>query len=479
MKNRHALVLRMNDLPSVATGFAGRTPPRGAAAGGLEIPNRGTTPRRPSPPLSRIAPAARMGAMSYGLSIALPGPARPGPQLAPALHRLCRELGQGGPSCLAVAHREADLEALGRQARRIAAGSDDVLLLGMGGASLAARALLAIRAPRPPRLHVVDNIDPWSWRRTLAGLDAARTHVLAVSKSGETAETLALLLLALDWLAAAGAKGRASVVTEPGPRTLREIARARALPVLDHPPAIGGRFSALTVAGLLPAMIAGLDAAAVRAGAAAVVADLLVHGLESAPGRGAAALMAGEAAGAAVQVLMPYGDRLAPLARWWCQLWGESLGKRGLGSTPLAAAGAGDQHSQLQLWLAGARRHMVTVIAAPCPEDTAPLPATGLDRLAWLEGRSMGALFAAECEATCESLAEAGVPLRRLALERLDARAMGALFAHFMIETLLVAAAIGVCPFGQPAVEDGKRRARLKLAAGQPRRGGAPARQAP
>ena len=57
------------------------------------------------------------------------------------------------------------------------------------------------------------------------------------------------------------------------------------------------------------------------------------------------------------------------------------------------------------------------------------------------------------------------MPLRRLVLERLDARAMGALFAHFMIETLLVAGAIGVCPFGQPAVEDGKRRAREKLAA--------------
>jgi len=107
---------------------------------------------------------------------------------------------------------------------------------------------------------------------------------------------------------------------------------------------------------------------------------------------------------------------------------------------------------------------MVTMLAMKLPLDTGPM-ATGDPELAYLNGRTMGELFHAEQEATCETLIDAGVPLRRFDLERVDEETMGALFAHFMIETILVALIMDVEPFGQPAVEDGKQRARDRLSA--------------
>ncbi len=373
---------------------------------------------------------------------------------------------------LSVARRKDDLDMLAARAGDIAAASRDVLVLGIGGSSLGGQTLLALRETRHgdrANLHFIDNVDPATWQETLAGIDARQTHVLAVSKSGGTAETLAQALIAVayldDALGSAQAAAQVTVVTEPGDRPLRRLADRLGCLVIDHDPDVGGRFSALTGVGLLPVLIAGLDAAAVRGGAATVLASFADDPAGSAPGQGAALAVALGDRGKSSQVVLSYADRLERFAAWHAQIWAESLGKAGKGTTPVPARGVTDQHSQLQLWLDGPRDKWMTILGRDTAGEGPVIDTAGDGDLAYLEGRTLGDLMAAEHEATVDSLAAAGVPLRRFLLDKIDEAAIGALMAHFMLETILAAGLIGIDPFGQPAVEDGKVRAQAKLKA--------------
>jgi glucose-6-phosphate isomerase len=169
--------------------------------------------------------------------------------------------------------------------------------------------------------------------------------------------------------------------------------------------------------------------------------------------------------------LMPYADALAPFARWYRQLWAESLGKNGRGTTPIDALGAVDQHSQLQLYLDGPDDKMFTIITqhlAGRGERILPVLAelAGVDYLA---GHTTGDLLAAEQEAIIDTLLEYKKPVRRIGISRVDEAAIGALMAHFMLETVMAAFILGVDAFDQPAVEDGKEHARRRLLSGQTR----------
>mgnify|MGYP003704550547 CR=1 FL=1 len=134
-----------------------------------------------------------------------------------------------------------------------------------------AQALTALRRATTPYVEFHDNPDPFSWAAALKRFDLKKTHFVAISKSGGTAETLAQTLIAADALKNAGGgkylKQHFAVVTEPKPSALRKFAEKIGCPVLDHPLGIGGRYSVLTTVGMLPAILMGLDAGALRAGA--------------------------------------------------------------------------------------------------------------------------------------------------------------------------------------------------------------------
>jgi glucose-6-phosphate isomerase len=220
---------------------------------------------------------------------------------------------------------------------------------------------------------------------------------------------------------------------------------------------------------LLPALIAGLDAAALRQGAATVLEATLAAPAprDAAPALGAAVSIAlAERHDIAITVLMPYVDRLAPFGLWFRQLWAESLGKDGKGTTPVRALGVTDQHSQLQLYLAGPPDKLFTLVTLDQAGQGAILPPdlAGDRDLTYLAGRRMGDLLAAEQRATATSLIRNGRPTRRIRLARLDEPALGALFMHFMLETIIAADLLGIDAFDQPAVEEGKVLARQYLA---------------
>lgn len=400
-------------------------------------------------------------------------------ETAPALTDLRALHDQDGLPILKLPSQRADLKALEPVANRIRSAFADVVILGTGGSSLGGQTLCALAdrgfGPKAgaPRLHFMDNIDPDSFASLFDALDPARTGFLVISKSGGTPETMAQFLISFDWVRAAAAVKDAAahffLVTEPGDNPLRELGQRLGLETLDHDPGVGGRYSAFSLVGLLPAMIAGLDAMRVRAGADDVLDDVFSarDPDDAAPAVGAAiAVGLLRSRGIATTVLMPYIDRLAPFGLWFRQLWAESLGKDGTGTTPIRALGTVDQHSQLQLYLAGPRDKMYSLITLDCADMGASVDAGLADdkRLSYLGGRTMGDLLDAEQRATTEALARNGRPVRLFRLESLDERVMGALMMHFMLETVVTARLLGVDPFDQPAVEEGKILARAYLA---------------
>jgi glucose-6-phosphate isomerase len=397
----------------------------------------------------------------------------------PALERLRAWHAEGALPLLALPGRGDDLAVLEPFIDKASRKFSDLVVLATGGSSLGGQALAALKVhPLAPAdrnwLHFADNIDPHDFGVLIDGLDLANSLFVVISKSGGTAETLTQFLIALDAVRTASGdesiRGSFLVVTEPGDTPLRRLAQRWRLPFMDHDAGLGGRYSVLSLVGLLPAMFAGVDARAVRAGAAQVLETTLgAEAPEQAePARGAAVSVGlAEERGIAATVMMPYCDRLGPFAMWFRQLWAESLGKDGTGTTPIRAIGALDQHSQLQLYLDGPRDKMFTLVTLDVEGTGRRVePALVADdpALAYLSGRTIGDLCAAEQRATAETLARSGRPVRVIRIDELDERTLGALLMHFMLETIIAAELLGVDPFDQPAVEQGKVLARQYLA---------------
>ena len=166
--------------------------------------------------------------------------------------------------------------------------------------------------------------------------------------------------------------------------------------------------------------------------------------------------------------MMPYNDRLSRLSAWFVQLWAESLGKGGEGTSPIACLGPLDQHSQLQLFMDGPREHMITVLRVASAGSGARIDADLARRAgaAFMAGRTIGDVVSAQAHAVPEALARAGRPVRTFDLAKLDEKTLGALLMHFMIETILAGRLLGLDPFDQPAVELAKTLTKERLAKG-------------
>jgi glucose-6-phosphate isomerase len=387
---------------------------------------------------------------------------------------------------LRLPEKTGDLGGIKSAAARLAAGASDIVILGTGGSSLGGQTLaqladVGVRGAEAfcagPRMHFMDNLDPVTFGRLLHKLPLATTRFVAISKSGGTGETLMQTAAALDAVTQAGLEARTgelflgiSESEKPGRTNGLRALLGSGVTVLEHDPGIGGRFSVLSNVGLLPAAMLGLDISVLRRGAASALAPVLAGTppAEVPAALGAALNVALAAQGKTIAVLMAYADRLERFSRWYTQLWAESLGKDGKGTTPIGALGPVDQHSQLQLFIAGPRDKLFTVVTVGTAGQ-GPRIDGELARRAGepdFAGKTIGDLVAAQGRATAETLARNGCPVRTIHLEKLDEESLGELLMHFMLETLIAAHLLGIDAFDQPAVEEGKVLAKQYLAAG-------------
>jgi len=366
-----------------------------------------------------------------------------------------------------------ETRAISERAGRITQRYARTIVFGIGGSSLGGEMLVRSLGDATHPVRFFDNIDP-STLAELERVDWHSTALLVISKSGNTAETLAQFLSLLPRLEAdlgAQLREHVQVITENLDGDLAHIATDLGIEIVVHPP-VGGRYSVLSVVGLLPAAIAGVDITALLTGARAMAEECSQDDMLQNPAFfNAAAQYLHAEHGRRNCVFMPYADRLHPLGLWYRQLWAESLGKRdrngqSRGLTPALAMGATDQHSQLQLYLDGPDDKQFTLLADPkigaaglrVPDRYAKLPAT-----APLAGHTTGELLLAEFRATRETLTRHARPNRTILFDTRNPAAIGALILLLELETVVVAHLLEIDPFDQPAVEESKVLAREYL----------------
>lgn len=365
-------------------------------------------------------------------------------------------------------------------ASRVQGRYTDVVVLGIGGSALGPIALRTALRPSGwnmlsdsaragfPRLHVLDNVDPATIAALIGRLDHRGTLFIVTSKSGGTAETMSQFLVVHDRIVESGLEPRDHFVfiTDPKQGALRPLASELGVPALDIPANVGGRFSVLTPVGTLPAALIGIDVERLLSGAAQMASRCDSSLLVENPAGVYATLqwMADTRLGRSINVLMPYSDPLRDFAAWFVQLWAESLGKHrpdgtSVGQTPLAALGATDQHSQVQLFMEGPKDKVVTFVTVGDRggDVTIPHGFSKVKELGYLGGHSLGELIDVEQKATAGALAKRGRPNLTIALDRVDEENVGALIMLLELATAYAGELYGVDAFNQPGVELGKQ----------------------
>ncbi len=375
-------------------------------------------------------------------------------------------------------------------------GYDNLVVLGIGGSALGITALntalnppyynlLSRRARKgAPRLFVMDNIDPDTFRAMMRLCPPKKTLYNVISKSGGTAETMSQLMIVVEQLekklGAKALKDHLVVTTSPkgkdAPKSLlHPVADAYGLLSFDIPLNVGGRFSVFSPVGTFPAAMLGMDLDAMAAGCAAMDARCSKASMAENPAylRAAVQYLMDVNKGKNMAVMMPYADGLRDVADWHRQLWAESLGKRKdlegndvyAGQTPIKALGATDQHSQVQLYREGPNDKIFTVLELGRFNASLRIPnaLSKISELDYLRDKTMNKLMAAELRGTLDALKASERPVIRVSLPRLDACCLAQLLYMLEVETAMAGRLYNVNTFDQPGVEEGKRIARALM----------------
>ena len=349
-----------------------------------------------------------------------------------------------------------------REARRI-------LVVGIGGSSLGTQVIYeAFRTESSAEVVFLEAPSPhmWTLLRDL-GPDWRDNHLVIVSKSGNTLETLAwveqLAAREPSWLN----PKQCTVISSPGSGPLQTWARQENIPCLWIPSNVGGRFSVLTAVAMFPAGLMGLSVHEFREGAAWALKNVACATHLS------ATILKSWERGEWTTQMWTYSEGLRIFGEWWQQLWSESLGKKldragkpaPRASVPLACRGPRDQHSMVQQLIEGAADKMVFInrVTAVEAADGQFTPRLFPNMPFHNKPISLGRIMGLEADAFELSLEEAQVPFLTLRVEGLGERSLGALFMMWQIVIAQLGEHLGIDAFNQPGVELGKRHAQRLL----------------
>ena len=372
----------------------------------------------------------------------------------------------------------AAVEEIEKYAAKVRGSFDTVCLVGIGGSVLGAWALdCALHGPHPvqrafgpkhPRLVILDNADPALAMAALESMNPKKTLVVVIAKSGATAETVGVFLMVREWLDRKASR-RIVAVTSEDVGDLKALATREGYPTFHFPKNVGGRFSVLSAAGLLPAALTGVNIQKLCKGAAGMTHLAWQPDLAQNLALRSALLhyLIWTRKNKTIQVAFPYSNRLWGAAFWFRQLWAESLGKAKTrkgetvhaGQTPVAALGATDQHSQVQLYMEGPndKVHTFWTIARPADPGRIPRTKLGLEGFDYLAGQSLAKLLDAEQRATAAALTSYHRPNCTFTLDRLDEEHLGAFLQLLEFQTAFVGELLNVNAFDQEGVELGKK----------------------
>ena len=359
---------------------------------------------------------------------------------------------------------------------------ENILVLGIGGSALGGLAVTeALLKPywnflepekrnNYPRIFFLDNIDPDSMEALLDILDLKKTLVNVITKSGDTAETMAQYMILKDRLEKElGDDYRKNIVATTDKRTgiLRQISEQEGYKTFVVPDDVGGRFSVFSAVGLLPFALVGINI------------DELVNGIKDmdlslkntdiyhniAAQNALIHYLLDVKKGKNISVMMPYSSRLRYVSDWYVQLWAESLGKNknlngenvNVGPTPVKALGATDQHSQIQLFNEGPNNKVIDFIRIDNFDTKLEIPKifeyTGIG---YLGGKTMNSLMDAEADSTKITLSDYSRPTITISMDKLNGYNLAQLLYMLEVQTAIAGALYNVDAFNQPSVEQGR-----------------------
>lgn len=364
---------------------------------------------------------------------------------------------------------EPELAACEAAAVRARADAQVVVVVGIGGSYLGARAVLDALPPAPgvglPLLYAGTGLCSAALDRVLRALEGRDFRVCVISKSGTTVEPAVAFRVLRGLLRQRygdqGAAARITAVTDARRGALRQLAGAEGWETFVVPDDVGGRFSVLTPVGLVPLAMAGVDVRGLVAGARAMQEACAGEGLFDNPAHlYAAARYALCEQGFTTEVLSSFHSGLQTLQEWWKQLFGESEGKEGRGIYPASAVFTTDLHSLGQYLQEGRRNLQETFLCArrAVPGLVVPAdPGADADGLGYLAGRPFDEINWIAYEATRQAHIQGGVPCQAIAVDQVTPRTVGALIYMFEKAIGVGGLLLGLNPFDQPGVEAYKR----------------------
>ena len=352
---------------------------------------------------------------------------------------------------------QGELGRLVATAGRLAQETDVLLVIGIGGSYLGARAVIEALSDNPDRVvYAGQNISAHYVKRLKSQLAGKRVAINVVSKSGTTTEPALAFRIMKDLVPGGVAADRIIATTDANNGALLKLARKEGYQTFVVPDDIGGRYSVLSAVGLLPIAYAGVDVNALIAGAKAC-ADLCANTdpLTNPAYFYAVARNILYSQGFSIELLASFEPRLHYLLEWWKQLYGESEGKENMALYPASVDFTTDLHSMGQYIQEGRRILAETflVVDGGEPSLTVPSEADDSDGLNYLAGKEVSYVNSKAYEATAKAHREGGVPNMTIRLANLDAYSLGALIYFFEIACAVSGLMLGVNPFNQPGVE--------------------------
>ncbi|MGB9710333.1 MAG: glucose-6-phosphate isomerase [Thermodesulfovibrio sp.] len=342
------------------------------------------------------------------------------------------------------------------------------VLLGIGGSALGPKVILEALSPmhnlkKKPKVFIYDNVDPVTFKNIIEVIDLKKTLINVISKSGATSETLASFLIFWRMIRdkRLDVKEHFVFTTDPEKGNLKRLAEEYEIPCLSIPKNVVGRYSVLSPVGVFLAEVLGIKSEEMLEAAKEISEKAFSENLKENPMAVAASslYLMDRVKGRKIVVFLPYSDRLKTLSEWFCQLWAESLGKEGKGTTPYPSLGTTDQHSQLQLWMEGPEDKVIVFISVErhdCQEEI-PEEFHDIEGLRFLGGHTLEELMNTEQLATEMALTMNKKPNLKIILPKINPYSIGQIFQFLQIVTAMTGLLYEINPFNQPGVELGKR----------------------
>ncbi len=352
---------------------------------------------------------------------------------------------------------EKELAEIKTIAERVRAVDATLLVIGIGGSYLGARAVIEALADDPDKVvYAGQNVSAHYMARLRQQLKGKQVTINVISKSGTTTEP-AIAFRVMEDLANAGI----IATTDANKGALRQLAEDKKYRRFVVPDDIGGRYSVLSAVGLLPIACAGVDIDALVKGAAdcAALCASTTDPLANPAYFYATARNALYQQGFSIELLASFEPRLHYFAEWWKQLYGESEGKENMSLYPASVDFTTDLHSMGQYIQEGRRILAETFLIIDEGEPSVKVPDTGddSDELQYLAGKEVSFVNSKAYEATARAHRDGGVPNMTIHLKTLDAYSLGALIYFFEIACAISGLMLGVNPFNQPGVEAYKK----------------------